>query len=383
MSIIFVIKGREAIPVRAIPFVTGWTISPDMVASSLAHRDVIKKMREIAAYHLGGTDEPVPMLPKEWDGVIAELRTLSVTLKANEVIERASQPIWRRESIKLLPAGVFVWKDEFITAFSTVYADERMSMSDERLGDRQLNLTPWIPQALREAVVEGFFDCEMPAVHARGDHQNGDFQPLMVSLAGYWETPFDQLPDDVKPFALELKPVGWDSLSQQQRQSVATQLDWQHDPRCEPSLYWELACYQPELELQEGVAREQANHGAALALVDVRKRIDKILDTDRARVGCEIQRLRERQAEAEAKKLDVLGPVQEIDPTDLPTELDAANLAFRAVVNGYGDQSRKPRIRLVDYLKKHYPKFGVEAVDRIATVANPVKTPGGMKLVKE
>jgi hypothetical protein len=91
----------------------------------------------------------------------------------------------------------------------------------------------------------------------------------------------------------ELEPMGWDGISPQQRQSVATQLDWQHDPRCEPSLYWELTAYQAELEQQESVARSQANHGVALALVDVQKRIDVILGTDRARVGGEIQGLRE------------------------------------------------------------------------------------------
>lgn len=68
-----------------------------------------------------------------------------------------------------------------------------------------------------------------------------------------------------------------------------------------------------------------------------------------------------------------------IDPSDLPAELDAANMALRAVTNGYGDQSKKPRIRLVNYLKNHHPELGHEAVERIATVANPVKTPGGMK----
>ena len=72
----------------------------------------------------------------------------------------------------------------------------------------------------------------------------------------------------------------------------------------------------------------------------------------------------------------------DIDPSDLPAELDAANMAHRAVANGYGDQSKKPRIRLVDYLKKHHPELSREAVQRIATVANPVKTPGGMKSVQ-
>lgn len=383
MSVVISIKGREAIPVRAIPFVTGWSMSPDMVASTLAHTDLFTKLRGIAAYHLAGNDEPAPMLPKEWDGVEAELQVLTDTLKAKESVDFESYPTWRRESILLLPAGVFVWKDEFNAEFSKTFSPERRWIMDERPGDRDLNWTPLIPQTLREVVVEGFSSVEKSVVWVQGNHQSDDFQPLMVSLAGYWDTPFDQLPDAVKPFALELAPMRWDVCNPQQRQSVATQLDWQHDPRCEPSLYWELTCYQTDLAQQEAVARGQANHGVALALVDVQKRVDKILDTDRARVGREIKRLRERQAEVDAEKLVAMKPMAEIDPSDLPTELDAANMAFRALTNGYGDQSKKPRIRLVDYLKTNHPELGGEAVERIATVANPVKTPGAMKRDKE
>lgn len=69
----------------------------------------------------------------------------------------------------------------------------------------------------------------------------------------------------------------------------------------------------------------------------------------------------------------------DIDPTDLPEELDAANMAFRAVATGYGDQSATQRNRLVDYLKTHYSAFKSEQVERIATVANPDKSTGRKK----
>jgi len=69
----------------------------------------------------------------------------------------------------------------------------------------------------------------------------------------------------------------------------------------------------------------------------------------------------------------------EIDPADLPEELDCANQAFRAVHNGYGKQSDTIRNRLVAWVKEHYPSLGEEARNRIATVANPDKTPGRSK----
>jgi len=73
----------------------------------------------------------------------------------------------------------------------------------------------------------------------------------------------------------------------------------------------------------------------------------------------------------------------DIDPFDLPPELDIANIAWRSVQNGYGLQSDTPRNRLIDYLGKNYKMLKPEAVQRIATVANPDKSPGRKKRDKE
>ncbi len=74
--------------------------------------------------------------------------------------------------------------------------------------------------------------------------------------------------------------------------------------------------------------------------------------------------------------------LSEIDPSELPPELDAACIAFRAVTNGYGDQSATQRNRLKNYLEKHYPHFTPTQVRNIATVANPDKTTGRKKCNK-
>lgn len=71
---------------------------------------------------------------------------------------------------------------------------------------------------------------------------------------------------------------------------------------------------------------------------------------------------------------------EEQDPSDLPDELFAANLAHRAVSNGYGQQSVTPRNRILAYLKENYPNFSDDAIQRIATVANPDKSTGRKKL---
>ena len=95
----------------------------------------------------------------------------------------------------------------------------------------------------------------------------------------------------------------------------------------------------------------------------------------------EIERLKVRD-EYEAYKAAKAGAAtkssisQEIDPSDLPPELDAANLAFRAVANGYGDQTATPKERLIAFLEQNYPDFNSKQIQRIATVANPDKSTG-------
>jgi hypothetical protein len=65
-----------------------------------------------------------------------------------------------------------------------------------------------------------------------------------------------------------------------------------------------------------------------------------------------------------------------IDPEDLPDELDIANIAYSAVMNGHGDESLSFKQKLTLWLNEMYPKLSKEATNRIATVANKDKRPG-------
>ena len=76
-------------------------------------------------------------------------------------------------------------------------------------------------------------------------------------------------------------------------------------------------------------------------------------------------------------------PDMELDPSDYPEELDAANMAFRAIKNGEGNPKDTFRKRIVTYLEKNYPNFKPDAVQRIATVANPDKSTGRKSLSRE
>ena len=58
MNVVVLIDGREAIPVRAIPFVTGWWLSPDLLARSFAHPDSWRWMGEVTAHEWHGGTTP-------------------------------------------------------------------------------------------------------------------------------------------------------------------------------------------------------------------------------------------------------------------------------------------------------------------------------------
>lgn len=162
MNVVVMIDGREAIPVRAIPFVTGWGMSPDVVAKSLARTTFFDRLEGVKAYHLSA-DGVAPMLPKEWDGIEADLAIFSDKLQATETVEQENYPVWRRESISLLPSACFLWRDEFEAAFRTAYSEKRLHLADEREGERDLNFMPRVPPDLAAVVMEGFSKTTVPS----------------------------------------------------------------------------------------------------------------------------------------------------------------------------------------------------------------------------
>lgn len=175
MNVEFLIDGHYVIPVRAIPYVTGWSMSPNLVVSWLAHTETFDRIPWVSAHHLLADGKSAPLLPKEWDGLNADLEILSAKLHAFETIEQESYPTYGRELIPLLPAGVFVWKDAFESAFARGYSRDRVTLLAERDGDREMNFWPLIPKELREIVVEGF-PAQMEPKHTEA----------IPATAGHW-----------------------------------------------------------------------------------------------------------------------------------------------------------------------------------------------------
>lgn len=151
------IDGREALPVRAIPYVTVWEYSPDVVAESLARMTAppFAELRNLVAYHRP-TAKPLPVMADEWAAVVAEIKGFEARLREQRpdteaMDDHAGYAAWRKEAALKLPAGVFVWLDEFLR--------EREADHKRTPDDRPVTLAPMLDDDTRAAVLEGFEDC--------------------------------------------------------------------------------------------------------------------------------------------------------------------------------------------------------------------------------
>lgn len=113
MKVVVLIDGREAVPVRAIPWLTNWeTMSPDLVARALSWDEDAIGFEGLQAFQLDAARKAVSAT--WWENIVArELKALSHSIKATELTHETGLQEWRQKSMELLPAGVFVWKDEF------------------------------------------------------------------------------------------------------------------------------------------------------------------------------------------------------------------------------------------------------------------------------
>ncbi|NPC57854.1 hypothetical protein [Caenimonas soli] len=173
-SLVIKVGDRDALPVRAIPYVTGWTISPDVVAKNFARDEAapFEKLEHTDTYHLVG-GAPVKLLPKEWDRYVAALQGLEAELREKFANDDRGYAAWVSQSVAKLPAGVFVWLDEFAADFERDYGPERLSIMGEREGDRELNFSPFLEDQTLNMTLEGFERRQPLATHVSDDSHAG------------------------------------------------------------------------------------------------------------------------------------------------------------------------------------------------------------------
>lgn len=161
MKLTVTIDGREALPVRAIPYVSGWNMSPDMVAEGLAHTDRSKRLNNVLSFRIVD-GAIVAVKPMHWDNVVVALNGLDDKLPTG----KAGYSEWRNEAPKLLPAGVFVWLDAFAIAYGKAFSAENW-VCDDREGERELDLVPMIDPTTQLNVMEGFDNVDLLKIEGR------------------------------------------------------------------------------------------------------------------------------------------------------------------------------------------------------------------------
>lgn len=111
-NLVVTINGRDAVPVRALCFVGNLKrLSPDLVAQAAAGEDHYEGTWRLPTYHLseGRTAE---LKASQWAYCCRRLKSISSRLKSTWG-GADSWDLWRSEATPVLPAGVFVWLDEF------------------------------------------------------------------------------------------------------------------------------------------------------------------------------------------------------------------------------------------------------------------------------
>lgn len=140
------IEGREALPIRAIPYVTSWQESPDSIVRSLAETTTIKvgKNLEIpnryslVAYTMDDRERYEPIPASQWKDRIVAINSLATKLRADERSNAADENHgpWRVAAVLNLPDDVFLWLDEFQSWYTTT----RPMLSCDSNADRMSTL---------------------------------------------------------------------------------------------------------------------------------------------------------------------------------------------------------------------------------------------------
>ncbi len=159
MQVTVEIGGRAALPLRAIPYVTSWKVSPDELVDVLFERSHARPSRfnNLCAYLMGAQGRFVQVPPEQWSIQRAGLESISARLKAGRgggtgaAVE--SYSFWQIESILELPDNAFAWLDEFQKWYAIsrpMLLDPLDDASTIRYEEPTLCLTPILPPEIEK-----------------------------------------------------------------------------------------------------------------------------------------------------------------------------------------------------------------------------------------
>ena len=161
MNVVVVIDGREAVPVRAIPLLTDWKVMwPDATAKALD--EFYFDFEGLRAYRLED-GVPKPLKATWWqEFAVRNLKALSNRIETEQVTHDVGYQKWRKESLAELPAGVFVWKDEYVPMYQGRYGPDALARSlgreltESERQARELDFAHFVSAEYAALVKEGF-----------------------------------------------------------------------------------------------------------------------------------------------------------------------------------------------------------------------------------
>jgi hypothetical protein len=280
VKVIVEIEGRNAIPVRAIPFLTNWaTMSPDVVADALA--GTAHHFRGLSSFRIEGPVQK-KISTTWWENFpCRQLKALSDEIKAKQTTHETGYQEWRNRSIPILPAGVFVWQDEYETRHNYFHGPDGTSYliqgnwlsENEQLTRVALDFDPFIPETHTQLIVmEGF--------HQPDAKTSPAFEPLTELIEQYATGKFEAMPVSLRErVAQAFFPMPhWDQLAPDQRRSMAQQNDVQHDPALEPEneYWWQLTCRTQEVESEIKRWELMSDHGIPSEAVTKKTQLDTL-----------------------------------------------------------------------------------------------------------
>lgn len=215
------IGGREALPVRAIPYVTGWQrLPPDAVAACLAGATDFFMRARLTAYRISG-DEPIQITPRQWDAVVVKLKGLAAKLRRqhgnDEIGDDIGYDAWRSGAVKILPADAFVWLDELETEYQ---ADRKSQFYYEtRPSDDELILEPMLDADTIAMVMKGFekYLSEEQTGEEQAGFDYGYYRAVARDVGSvgnwdYWASQKYLEPREVACLMFELDPKHFDEI---------------------------------------------------------------------------------------------------------------------------------------------------------------------------
>lgn len=153
---------RDALPVRAIPHVTGWVgdfgVPPLEVAIRLQTNINLHAWEVVAFRLIDG--KPVAIQPRQWEMVETQLAGFSNKLHRLYPRDEHHRPSheglaeWQSQATEKLPSRAFVWLDEFKAEYLGWYGAKFKTRPN--LVIPEFDLTPLLSEQVRKMVLEGF-----------------------------------------------------------------------------------------------------------------------------------------------------------------------------------------------------------------------------------